>query len=267
MKKAHDRIDRYRRNLVRMGFSAGAGAFALKHGLAIGEETLTYPSPDEIHPPEYQRWGECIFTAVAEEGPFFLEDIDFRSDIRDGQPGQNLRLEFEVFDVVRCEPLPDALVQLWHCNAFGYYSGYADLDPDSLFQSESLGNHVPAHSADRFLRGAQLSDENGKCQFLTIYPGWYYGRTVHIHAKVHFNDSRLITAQFYFPQEINDRIHQTGVYRDRGVSDFRNSNDADLAMSAGGAASWPALRLEGDTYVGTLRIGVLNPHFDHVPSG
>jgi protocatechuate 3,4-dioxygenase beta subunit len=260
-----EKIDSFRRALVRAGFTVGASALSLRSMLTVAEETLTYPSKDDILPKEWSGYGDCIFTAVAGEGPYYLEGTPVRRDIREDQVGQELLLRFEVVDVIRCVPLPDALVQIWHSNSAGFYSGYEHIDPNVIPVFEGLGNHAPSQGPDRFLRGAQVSDQNGKCEFLTIFPGWYAGRTVHIHAKVHFNDSRLITSQLYFPQQMIDEIHQTGLYQERGVSRYRNATDVDLAIASGAPGSWPAITREGDRYIATLRIGVLNPHFDHVP--
>ena len=249
-----------RRSLVSTSVQLAAGAAVFKSCPSIAEETITFPSPNEIVPREWSKWGsECVFTSVAEEGPYFISDRDLRRDIREGQEGQALLLRLQVIDAPRCEPLAGAVVEIWHCNALGYYSGYSGQDPDAdPTEITDLVDHLPPQSEDRWLRGAQRSDGNGECEFLTVYPGWYSGRTVHIHAKVHLNESRLITSQLYFPQELNDRIHQSGIYKTRGISPFRNENDVGIAMSSGAGGSWPAMSRDGDSYVATLRIGVLS---------
>jgi len=250
-----------RRTVVTRGFGIATGSLAFAGLPSLAKETISFPSPDEIEPSEWSQWGsECVFTAVAEEGPYFIDERDFRRDIRDGQEGQDLLLRLQVIDVPRCQSLPDAVVEVWHCNAFGYYSGYAGQDPDGdPTEITDLVDHLPAQSAERWLRGTQRSDGDGNVEFLTVYPGWYSGRTVHIHAKVHLGDTRLVTSQLYFPQELNDQIHQTGTYMTRGTSPYRNETDVDIAMSSGAGGSWPTISREGDTYVATLRLGVLNP--------
>jgi protocatechuate 3,4-dioxygenase beta subunit len=54
-------------------------------------------------------------------------------------------------------------VDVWHCDALGVYSGVRDFRFDT--------------SGQKFLRGYQTTDERGEVRFLTIYPGWYVGRT------------------------------------------------------------------------------------------
>jgi len=249
-----------RRCVLSTGVRAATGAIAFGSLPSLAEETISFPSADEVEPPEWKKWAsECVFTSIAEEGPYWIDDRTFRRDIRDDQQGQALLLRLQVIDAPRCEPLPDAVVEIWHCNALGYYSGYAGQDPDAdPTEITDIVDHLPEQSPERWLRGAQRSDANGDCEFLTVYPGWYAGRTVHIHVKVHLNNSRLITSQLYFPQELNDQIHQTGTYRARGISSFRNENDVDIAMSSGAGGSWPAITRDGDAYVASLRIGVLN---------
>lgn len=261
--KSHH-VDQLRRAFIRAGFAIGAGALTLPSNLAMSAETLSFPSKDDILPVEWRAYGECIFTAMAVEGPYHLEGPPIRQDVREGLEGQPLLLRLEIVDVARCVPLPEALVQIWHCNAHGFYSGYTDIDPNVVPEPTGLANHVPPRDSTRFLRGAQVSDEQGRCEFLTIFPGWYAGRTVHIHAKIHFNDSRLVTSQLYFPQALIDEVHQTGVYRERGVSRYRNATDIELAISSGAPGSWPVVTRERDRLVAALRVGVLNPHFDHV---
>ena len=249
-----------RRCVVSSGVRAATGALVFANLPAVAKETISFPSADEVVPPEWSQWAnECVLTSVAEEGPYFIDDRIFRRDIRDGQHGQDLLLRLQVIDAPRCEPLPDAVVEIWHCNALGYYSGYAGQDPDAdPTEITDIVDHLPEQSSERWLRGAQRSDDEGNCEFLTIYPGWYAGRTVHIHVKVHLNNSRLITSQLYFPQELNDRIHRTGDYRAHGISPYRNESDVDIAMSSGAGGSWPAVTRNGDVYTASLRVGVLS---------
>src|ERR687890_2512245 len=110
------------------------------------------------------------------EGPYFVDDMPNRSDIRSdtssgsAQEGIPLRLVLHVYDVDTgsCIPLSGAQVDIWHANSQGVYSGVQDAGT----------------TGKKFLRGYQLTDDNGTVQFTTIYPGWYQGRAIHIHAKV-----------------------------------------------------------------------------------
>src|SRR5258705_4715165 len=52
--------------------------------------------------------------------------------------------------------------------------------PLRLYSDESVENTV----GQTFLRGHQITDSNGAVTFKTIIPGWYSGRTVHIHVMI-----------------------------------------------------------------------------------
>jgi len=133
----------------------------------------------------------CLLTPAATEGPFYLDDALVRSDIRDGRPGQPLRLRLAVVDADHgCAPVPGARVSIWHCDAEGNYSGVDGAPPE------------PA----RFLRGVQATGANGVATFLSVYPGWYRPRAVHIHVKVLLGRAEVLTSQLYFSDALNREV-------------------------------------------------------------
>jgi protocatechuate 3,4-dioxygenase beta subunit len=148
-----------------------------------------------------------------------------------------LTLRLTVVDADTCRPIKGAAVDVWHCDAGGAYSGFDDAGSNS------------------FLRGIQRTDAKDVAVFRTIYPGWYRGRTVHIHVKVHAGGEVIHTGQLYFPDRITDAVHRRGPYNTRGARTTRNSNDR--LYGEGGSRS--QLRLHKDAkgaYVGTLAMGV-----------
>ena len=102
--------------------------------------------------------------------------------------------------------------------------------------------------------GGQSSDAAGTAIFKTIYPGWYRGRTVHIHVKVHIGGNVVHTGQLYFPDRLTDTAHAAAPYSKRPGRDTRNANDS--IYGAGGASSVVRLARSGSGYVGTLTMGV-----------
>ena len=112
---------------------------------------------------------DCVLTPGQEEGPFYIDLAQVRQDIVENRPGVPLALALTVVDSDTCEPIRDAAVDIWHCDALGVYSG----EPAEGSEGET------------YLRGIQLTDGNGLAEFATIYPGQYPGRTTHIHVKVH----------------------------------------------------------------------------------
>jgi protocatechuate 3,4-dioxygenase beta subunit len=149
----------------------------------------------------------CRQTVEQTEGPYYFDADAIRSDIREDRDGTPLQLALRVRDAGRCEPIPDTVVDIWHCDAGGVYSGF------------------DAGQGERFLRGAQVTNADGIARFTTIYPGYYQGRTVHIHAKVHLDRQTVLTTQLYFDDGVSDRVFATQPYAAQGARDATNASD------------------------------------------
>ena len=183
----------------------------------------------------------CLLQREVAEGPYYLADHLVRRNIRGGRPGTPLTLDFTVLDASTCKPIPGALVELWHCDAGGVYSGVR-------------GN------SGNFLRGGQRANARGHVRFETIVPGWYSGRTPHIHMKVFVSGNEIHTGQVFFQPKTLHQVYAQGVYRSRGQADTSNRSDG-IYRAAGPRAIVP-LKRRGSTIAkglhGTLAIGV-NP--------
>jgi protocatechuate 3,4-dioxygenase beta subunit len=150
-----------------MALSAGALASAALYACgATGDDATTSVAEGAKATPD------CVLTPAQEEGPFYIDLARVRRDIVDDRPGVPLALAVTVVDASTCEPIRDAAVDVWHCDALGVYSG------------------VEGGASETYLRGVQLTDKNGLAEFATIYPGQYPGRTTHIHLKVHTGGRR-----------------------------------------------------------------------------
>ena len=158
------------------------------------------------------------------EGPYFVDErllrSDVRSDTRTGamSPGTPLDLRLTIVQVSAagaCSPLAGAHVDMWQCDALGRYSDVRDRSNDTTGQT--------------FLRGQQVTDAAGNVRFTTIYPGWYQGRAVHIHFKVRSPQSASqayeFTSQFYFDEQLTDRVHARAPYSTHRGQRVRNEND------------------------------------------
>jgi protocatechuate 3,4-dioxygenase beta subunit len=178
----------------------------------------------------------CVLAPEMTEGPYYLDDHLIRRDITEGKPGVPLRLRIVVSDVNRCAPLANAAVDIWHCDARGYYSGVSANDPGPDTDPE-----IAAQAAEQdFLRGIQITDANGLVEFDTIYPGWYSGRTIHIHLQVVVGGARadgdydggtaLHTGQLFFDDAITDEVLQTEAYAGR-PDEERTVNEADNILT------------------------------------
>ncbi|MEM1057261.1 MAG: intradiol ring-cleavage dioxygenase [Bacteroidota bacterium] len=184
----------------------------------------------------------CLVKPEQTEGPFFFEDGVFRRDIRsnvatgEAKAGVPLTLTIAVSRLheAACEPIENAIVDIWHCDALGAYSGYAREGTEG----------------ETFCRGFQRTDAAGEASFLTIYPGWYRGRATHIHLKVRTSeeaDAYEFTSQLYFPDSVSDEIAAMRPYAAASFTRVRNNRDG-IYMRGGGNQLLLAPTREGDGY-------------------
>jgi protocatechuate 3,4-dioxygenase beta subunit len=170
------------------------------------------------------------------DGPFYLDLNDVRSDLVDGRPGVPLTLALIVAHASICTPVSGAAVDIWHADAGGVYSGF--------------GNG----SGRTFLRGTQLTGADGTARFQTIYPGWYSGRAVHIHVKVHTGGQVVHTGQLFFEDALTSSVFRRSPYSSRGAPDTRNADDS--IYRDGGTQSTLSPLVAGPGFVATTTLGV-----------
>ncbi|TLS43822.1 intradiol ring-cleavage dioxygenase [Streptomyces montanus] len=200
----------------------------------------------------------CTLTKEMTEGPYYLDGAYVRADIREDKVGIPLQLTLTVVDDDTCAPLDQALVETWHCDALGEYSGFVGNN----------GHEEPDNG--RFLRGGVLTGSDGVAKLTTIYPGWYRGRCVHIHLKVHTDvtltedgsfegGQELHTGQLFFDESVTEDVATVAAYAANDVR--RTTLDQDSIYDDGGAASGLlTLTALGSSpssgYAGALTVGV-----------
>lgn len=194
----------------------------------------------------------CVVRPQQTEGPYFVDEklnrSDIRSDPSDGsvKDGVPLKLTLRVSQLSNtgCTPLAGAIVDIWHCDALGIYSDVKDPSFSTI--------------GKKFLRGYQVTDANGTVQFATIYPGWYQGRTVHVHFKVRtdatLGRSHEFTSQLYFDDSITDQVHTQPPYASKGQRTIKNSQDG--IFRDGGDQLLLTLTKTSQGYTATLNIGL-----------
>jgi protocatechuate 3,4-dioxygenase beta subunit len=140
---------------------------------------------------------------------------------------------------------------VWHADKDGRYSGFppSSAAPGEVVVAGSVPRDVVA-ADETFLRGKQLTDERGLCVFSTIYPGWYPGRTAHIHVIAHLDESHSVVSQLYFPDEVTDEIYAQAPYSGRPPRDTTNATDT--IFPEGGAQTTLWLRRDADGLTAVL---------------
>jgi protocatechuate 3,4-dioxygenase beta subunit len=208
----------------------------------------------------------CILTSKQDEGPFYYPSPE-RSSIVEDKTGKALELNVQVINYPDCTPLEGAVVEIWHCDAEGVYSGYPEeLSRNSwntltfiAKKGESTPSgemHADPINDHRFLRGLQRTDAEGKITFKTILPGWYEGRVPHIHARISLNDKVRLTTQFYFEDELCDQVYTMDMpYSRHGKSPLRFKND--IVLSNNKTANGLLLKIPmADKLTASAKVGI-----------
>ncbi len=177
----------------------------------------------------------CVLTPEMTEGPYYVPGEAVRRDITEGRPGTPLELRLTVVSMSTCKPIVGANVDVWHADALGVYSGVQ-------------GN------VGTFMRGVQPTNAHGIALFDSVYPGWYTGRSVHIHVKVHLGGNVVHTGQLFFPDTLTDRVYRKAPYSARPNRDTRNATDA--VFRNGGSRSMLSLSRGRSGYLGAITMGV-----------
>jgi protocatechuate 3,4-dioxygenase beta subunit len=210
----------------------------------------------------------CVTAKEETPGPYWFDVDSIRSDLREDRPGTPLVLAVRAHDLSQCTngaaptPIPNSVVEIWHCDAGGVYSGFESASAGgpgvggpgggTSDDSYSSGDTEAATSDDgTYLRGAQVADRNGIVQFTTIYPGWYRGRTVHIHLKLHVDRKTVVTTQLYFDEAVNDAVFATSPYAEHTGRQTRNQDDSIYDPSG-----LVTVRRTASGHLGVINLGV-----------
>jgi protocatechuate 3,4-dioxygenase beta subunit len=226
------RIDRR----AALGLLGGVGALAVLSACGSSSKARSTSSTTATTATTDGTQVGCVLTPELTEGPFYLDLNKVRADITEGRDGAPLALTIRVVDATTCAAIKDAAVDIWHCDAGGVYSGF-DQSPGT-----------------EFLRGTQLTAADGGATFQTIYPGWYQGRAVHIHMKVHNGGSVVHTGQLFFDDAQTAAVYTRSPYSAKGAPDTPNANDS--IYSEAGAAAIADVKAKGDGYTATITVGV-----------
>ncbi|KAG8962858.1 hypothetical protein FRC03_003701 [Tulasnella sp. 419] len=191
----------------------------------------------------------CITAPEVTEGPYYIRNEYVRQDIRDGQSGVPLKLDIGVIDTSNCQPLSNAYVELWHANATGFYGGFTSASTGGGGGGGGPGGGGGGGSSgmsdhNTFLRGGWPTNSAGLVEMVTVYPGYYTGRTTHIHMMVHTDwtmssngtivsssGSLVHIGQMFFEESLNTQVSATSPYSTNTNSRTTNSQDGIFSQS------------------------------------
>lgn len=210
--------------------------------------TASIPAAAAETTPANQQQGTCVLLPQAVEGPYYFDPNLVRADITEGKTGVPLKLMLRVIEAGPCTPMSNLRVDVWHADAGGVYSGYEHQGDDRSVSTKG----------QTYLRGTQISNADGMATFDSVYPGWYPGRTPHIHVKVFLDTKTLVTGQIYFPDDVSKKIYATREpYSLRPTPD--TTNDTDFIFAEGqreGGGTVLSVNEEGEKVVAALLIAV-----------
>jgi protocatechuate 3,4-dioxygenase beta subunit len=284
-----------RRALGRLGLAAPTalvlGGLATRAALAGGGTVGTTLPPGGVA----GAAAVCEITPGQVEGPYYFDTRLQRDDITEGFAGLPLRLQLTVISLPSCAPLQGAILDVWHCAADGRYSGYPAASgaaeagapgsgppppagvpgaggpppggppgggPGGGMQLGQPGSsNVPQIAGETFLRGYVRADRTGSAEIRTLYPGWYTGRTPHIHLKIWLGD-RHLTTQVYLPDAATRAIYGQPPYNVRPTPDVpSNANDGIYTQTRGRTVL--SVSQSGSAFIGRLTLAV-NPSLDNL---
>lgn len=227
-----------RRAMALLAVSTAGGVLMSQRGFAAA----TGARPDRL----IAAADVCAITPRTTEGPYYFDPALERTDITEGRPGLPTTVRLQVVDPA-CRPISGARVDIWHCDALGIYSGYA-RQPGGI---DATG--------ETFMRGTQVADADGIVEFATVYPGWYPGRTPHIHFKVLIGDTQELTGQLFFPDSVSERVYREISPYDRQGAGRATRNDEDNIARRAGERAVATVEELPERYLVQLILGVEPP--------
>lgn len=233
----------------RRHFIVGAGGLILSgvtsRVFANSEQGLAYPSQ------------ACRGIQQVSPGPFINPNSPLRSDIREGLPGVPLRLKLRIVDDTWCQPVEGAVVDAWQCDAIGRYSGVENLNFDfNTLRVTGMGLDMRGKT---FLRGHQVTGQDGVAEFTTLYPGWYVPRLPHLHLRIIQRDIGWTAAntQLFFPADVERAVFESEPYAVRGPNPIDLNRDLVLKGDQKRLDALTVdLQQDSDGFVGTFEIAI-----------
>jgi protocatechuate 3,4-dioxygenase beta subunit len=252
--------DLTRRQVLALGGAAASAA------LGAGTSACSPSRPGDSAADAHKAPGAelCVLNPSVAEGPYHLDGALFRRDITEGKQGVPLTVRLTVRDHPHaCALLKDAAVEIWQCDAWGYYSGFPEVHPGGTVPAES---HITGAAPATYLRGFRTTGADGVAEFATIFPGWYTARAPHLHVKVHTGGRKTLgtykggrvnwTGELFFDDRHADEAYTKDPYTAHTGTRTRLAHDP---VYRGGGARDGLMNVTGDAergFVATLTVGV-----------
>ncbi|KPH07782.1 protocatechuate 3,4-dioxygenase [Rhizobium acidisoli] len=203
---------------------------------------------EKLPAPLFRSRPNCIVTSAQTLGPCHVNNIPARQDVSEGKAGLPLRLAVRIVHAADCRPVESADIEIWHTDHRGIYSGREAADMCTLGDAEAISGLA--------FRGRQLTDAEGQASFLTAYPGWYKGRTPHVHCRILVEGKELLVSQIYFDDTLSDIIYgEHPDYLGRPPRDTRNEADGIFPEDAADHI-FDFEKLDGGVLSATITIGL-----------
>jgi protocatechuate 3,4-dioxygenase beta subunit len=206
-------------------------------------------SGGRLPPPIFRQRANCTATLAQTLGPCHVNAVPLRMDVTEGKAGLPVRMAFRIVHAGDCRPIGGADVEIWHTDHRGIYTGREAAAMCTLDDAEAVKGLA--------FRGRQVTDEDGVATFLSAYPGWYSGRTIHVHCRIVVERRELLVSQIYFDDNLSDIIYgQHPDYTGRTARDTRNGDDGIIPAKDTADYIFDFEKLEGGVLSASITVGV-----------
>lgn len=211
------------------------------HRYEFGRKSLDYNKTviNCVHHGRSLLQHSCVLAPMTVEGPYYIPGDLERMDISESKPGIPLKIAIGLVNAEDCAPVEGAIVHVWQCDADGEYSGFDSSIP---LPGYPLVRLQPVNDKT-YLRGYQITDHEGMVRFTSIVPGWYAGRTMHIHLEVNVGNKVVHIGQLYFEEEFSKNIEQVEPYV-RNINERKTNQQDEIYRYEGGEQT--TMKISGD---------------------
>jgi protocatechuate 3,4-dioxygenase beta subunit len=203
----------------------------------------------DLPEPAFRALPNCVTTLAQTIGPCDTDGVPERVDISEGQTGLPVRFAFRIVDAATCKPIKGARLDIWHADPRGIYSG-----KDA---AKMCTENDPVALAGLAFRGIQFSNDDGRVDFVSTYPGWYSSRCIHVHCRIQIDGRDALISQIFFDDNLSKLIYADHPdYLKRGAPDTPNEADSIASLVPFEEHVFDFEKLESGVLQATYTVGV-----------